>query len=324
MTAPETRLQLVVLADDQDVPDVRGLPGVDIRLVGGADLPHALPSADVLLVWDFTAAGLAEAWHHAQRLRWMHVNSAGVDKVLTPPVVASDVLVTNAAGVLDESLAEYVLGLLLAMVKDLPGTLDRQRRHRWEHRPTRRLAGRRVLVVGLGGIGRATARLLTAVGCTVDGAARRARASDPDVGVVHAADDLRAVIGQYDVIVLAAPLTAATRGLVDRRMLDAMAPDAVLVNVGRGGLVDEDALADALVNGRLAGAALDVFAAEPLPADHPLWDCPGTIVSPHMSGDYIGWRDDLLALFTDNLSRFMRGEPLCNIVDKDLGYPGTP
>jgi phosphoglycerate dehydrogenase-like enzyme len=312
-------VRLAILIE-HDIPDLGQMSGVEVRIATSRQLPGALRGADALLVWDFAARGLAEAWRSADRLRWLHVNSAGVDTVLVPEVIASDVTITNASGVLDQSLAEYVVGLVLALAKDLHGTLDRQRNHRWEHRPTRRLAGGRALVVGLGGIGRATARLLGGLGLHVDAVARTARAGDGDVGVVHAVEDLTAVVGQYDVVVLAAPLTAATRGLVDLRVLDAMDPDALLVNVGRGALLDEQALLDTLLAGRLGGVALDVFEEEPLPADHPLWAAPRTVISPHMSGDYLAWEQDLLNVFTDNLARFRAGQPLRNLVDKRLVY----
>jgi phosphoglycerate dehydrogenase-like enzyme len=286
-----------------------------------------LPEAEALLVWDFAARGLAEAWPGAARLQWVHVASAGVDRVLTADVRNNrGVVVTNSRGVLDGAIAEYVLGLALAVAKDLPGTLRRQGQRRWEHRPTQRLAGRHALVVGPGAIGRSVGRLLAAVGVTVDAVGsedRPPRVGEP-FGTVVTADRLAEVVGGYDLVVLCAPLTERTRGMVDAEVLAAMRSTATLVNVGRGALVDEKALLRSLADGRPATAALDVTEVEPLPDSSPLWAHPNVIVSPHMAGDVVGWRDDLLALFVENLTRFRDGAPLLNVVDLDRGYVAEP
>lgn len=208
-------------------------------------------------------------------------------------------------------MAEYVLGLVLAMAKDLPGTLAAQTRGEWHHRETEPIAGRRAVVVGGGPIGHAIAGLLGAVGMDVELVGRR------DF------DGLPGLLPGADWLVLAAPLTDATRGMLDAATLALLRPSARVINVGRGALVVEPDLVDALREGRIAGAALDVFAREPLPADSPLWTQPGVIVSPHMSGDLIGWRQELVEVFRDNLARYQAGEPLRNVVDKTLGYVTT-
>jgi phosphoglycerate dehydrogenase-like enzyme len=162
--------------------------------------------------------------------------------------------------------------------------------------------------------------MLRAVGMRVCGAGRTARADDPDFGTVHEGVGLRTALADADYVILAAPLTPATRCMVDASVLGAMKPGARLVNVGRGGLVDEEALVKHLADGRLAGAALDVFAQEPLPAASPLWDMPGVIVSPHTAGEVTGWRVELADLFLENLTRRAEGRPLRNVVDKEKGY----
>lgn len=312
----------VALLRDRDLPhnldEIGRLAEVDA--VDAAGLAGALPRADVLLAWDFRTPALADAWGCADRLRWIHTASAGVDNVLTPEVAASDVTVTNSRGVFDGAIAEYVLALVLAFAKDLPGTWDRQRRHEWQHRDTERVAGTTALVVGVGPIGRAIARLLRAAGLRVRGSGRTARTGDPDFGAVSASTDLVALLPETDYLVLAAPLTDETRGLIGAAELGALRATARLVNVGRGELVDEAALVDALRKGALAGAALDVFEREPLPPPSPLWDLPGVIVSPHMSADAAGWRESLADLFLDNLRRWCAGRPLRNVVDKSVGY----
>jgi phosphoglycerate dehydrogenase-like enzyme len=292
----------------------------ELRYTTDEGLVSALPGADVLLVWDFRSHALADAWPAAESLRWVHASSAGVNHVLSAPLVASDVVVTNSRGVFDAPMAEYVLALVLAMAKDVPGTLRLQRERRWQHRETERLGGTHALVAGTGPIGRAIGRMLTAAGMTVTGVGRQARDADPDLGTVLPMDRLAEGLARADYVVLAAPLTDATRHMIDAAALAAMKPTARLVNVGRGPLVAQDDLVEALTAGRIAGAALDVFADEPLPASSPLWAMENVIVSPHMSGDVVGWRSELVALFHDNLTRYLDGRPLRNIVDKQRGY----
>jgi phosphoglycerate dehydrogenase-like enzyme len=293
---------------------------VKVRYASGKDLVKALPGADVLFVWDFRSTALAAAWPAASSLRWAHAASAGVNHVLTPEVVASDITVTNSRGVFDEPMAEYVLGLALALAKDLPTTLGRQRERRWQHRETERLGDRHALVAGTGPIGRAIGRKLSAVGMQVTGLGRVARSADPDLGEVIPMSALFDVLPDVDYVVLAAPLTDETRGMIDAKAIAAMKPTARLINVGRGPLVVQDDLVKALSAGQLAGAALDVFVGEPLPPSSALWHLPNVIVSPHMSGDVVGWRAELVTLFTDNLSRYLAGQPLRNVVDKSRGY----
>lgn len=288
-----------------------------VRLVTDVDgLAAALPGTEVLLVWDFLSDSVRDAWPGADTssVRWVHTASAGVDRLLFPGLLDSDAALTNSRGVFDAPIAEYVLGLVLAMAKDLPGTLAAQARHGWHHRETQGVAGTRAVVVGGGPIGHAVARLLTAVGIVVDLVGRRATER------VHAFDELPALLPATDWLVLAAPLTDATRGMVDATALAALPPTARVINVGRGGLVVEPDLVDALRERRIAGAALDVVVREPLVGGSPLWDLPGVIVSPHMSGDTIGWRRALADVFTANLARYRAGEPLHNVVDKSLGY----
>lgn len=246
-----------------------------------------------------------------------------MDTLLFDELRDSDVVVTNARGVFDRPIAEYVLGAVLAHAKDSRFSFELQNKHSWQHRETRSILGARALVVGTGGIGREIARLLRIAGLEVRGVGRVARADDPDFGEVIASGDLAAAVGWADHLVLAAPLTEATRGLVDEQVLSAMKSDAHLVNVARGPLVDEMALLSALQDGRIGGATLDVFDTEPLPPEHPLWDAPGVTITAHMSGDVVGWRDTLATQFATNVRLWLAGEPLLNVVDKKLGYiPG--
>nr|WP_245679582.1 D-2-hydroxyacid dehydrogenase [Actinomadura hibisca] len=292
-----------------------------VRYVDESGLAEALPSADVLFMWHFWSEALADAWPDAGGgPGWVHIASAGVDRLLFPALADGPTVVTNSRGVFDEPIAEYVLGLVLCFAKDLHTTLRLQAGRTWRHRETERLAGARALVVGTGPIGRAVGRTLTAAGLRVSGLGRAARPADPDLGTVWAMDDLHAALAQADYVVLAAPLTARTRGMIDAAALARMRPTARLINVGRGPLVVQDDLVAALRAGRIAGAALDVFEDEPLLAASPLWDMPNVVVSPHMAGDAAGWREALVALFADNLDRHCHRRPLRNVVDKRLGY----
>ncbi len=320
---PEKRqlmtLPTLLVLDADPPPRLGRLTGrVRVEHADASTLAGRLPSADVLLVWDFTSQAVREAWPgEGPRPRWVHTASAGVDHLLCPELAASDTVVTNARGVFDQPIAEYVAALVLAFAKDLPRTLELQRERTWRHRESRRLAGTRACVVGSGPIGRAIARTLDALGVTTALVGRAARDG------VHGPEDLDRLLARADWVVAAAPLTDGTRGMFDARRFAVMQPSAYFVNVGRGQLVVEEALVRALRERVIAGAALDVFASEPLPGDSPLWEVPGLVVSPHMSGDTVGWRDELGAQFVELFELWEAGRPLVNVVDKQRGYvPG--
>jgi phosphoglycerate dehydrogenase-like enzyme len=300
---------------------------VEFRYCAADGLGDAVRGAQALLLWDFFSKAVRDVWPQADRLEWIHITAAGVDTLLFDELRESDVVVTNARGVFDRPLAEYVLGAVIAYAKDSLTSFDLQRRHEWRHRETRNITGATALVVGTGGIGREIAKLMRAAGVVVRGAGRRAVADDPDFGEIVESANLAAEVGWCDHLVLAAPLTPATRGLVDARVLAAMKPDAHLVNIARGPMVDEAALLEALGQGSIGGATLDVFDTEPLPPGHPLWDAPNVTVTAHMSADAVGWREALADGFAINARRWLAGEPLLNVVDKNLGYvsgPGGP
>ncbi|MFE7749371.1 D-2-hydroxyacid dehydrogenase [Streptomyces sp. NPDC057428] len=307
----------VILVLDADPPPRLGrLTGrVRVRHADARTLAAQLPQADVLLVWDFTSDAVRDAWPGGgPRPGWVHTASAGVDRLLCPELAASSTVVTNARGVFELPIAEYVAGLVLAFAKDLPGTLALQREHRWRHRETRRLAGSRAVVVGAGPVGREIMRLLHGLGVRVALVGRTARRS------IHGVEDLDRLAAGADWVISAAPLTEATRGMFDARFFGLLQPSAYFVNVGRGQLTVEDDLAEALRRRWIAGAALDVFQHEPLDPSSPLWDVPGLLVSPHMSGDTAGWRDRLGEQFVSMYERWATGESLPNVVDIQRGY----
>ncbi len=312
----------VLASADDPPPDLDRLAGrAQIRLTDAAGLPQALAGAQVLLLWDFFSEAVRDAWPAADRLQWLHVCAAGVNTVLFPELVASEVVVTNARGIFDRPIAEYVLGAVLAHAKQSRLSYRLQTQQRWHHRETTSVLGQRALVVGTGPIGRATARLLRAVGLEVRGAGRRSVEGDPDFGTVVTSADLARHVGDVDHLVMVAPLTEQTRNLIDADVLAAMKPSAHLINVGRGACVEEGALVSALETGRLAGATLDVVAEEPLRTGHPLWSAPGVTITAHLSGDTVGWRDRLAAQFEANAELWLAGRPLPHVVDKTLGYP---
>ncbi|MFR9731593.1 D-2-hydroxyacid dehydrogenase [Saccharopolyspora sp. MS10] len=312
---------VVVLHGDTPPPAMHRIEQLaEVRPATEHDLAAALPGADVLFVWDFRSAALADAWPRTDALRWIHAASAGVDHLLTPQVIDSPVTITNSRGIFDAPIAEYVLGTILTFAKDLHTSVRLQDRKQWQHRETERIAGKRALIVGTGPIGRAIATQLTTAGLHVEGIGRTARTHDPDFGTVHPSDQITTVLGDHDYIVLAAPLTDQTHGLIDAHALTTCRPTARLINVGRGELVVQPDLVEALAAGRLAGAALDVFDTEPLPTTSPLWEMPNVLISPHMSGDTIGWTAELVELFLTNLRLYTHGDDLHNVVDKQRGY----
>lgn len=316
---------IVAVLHSDSVPDAERMDRVadraTIRYTEPSGLADALRGAEILFVYDFRTRALPGAWHAADRLRWVHMGSTGVDPAMFPELRASDVVVTNTRGVFDAAIAEYVLGQILGFAKDLSGSLLLQQRHEWRHRESERVAGATALIVGTGSIGRHIARLLRAVGMTVRAVGRRERASDPDFGDVTT--DLHAGLACADYVVAIAPLTEQTRNMFDAAAFAAMKPHARFVNVGRGELVVTDDLVAALRTGSIAAAALDVVDPEPLPVDHPLWELPNVRITPHNSGDFIGWRTEIVNAFTENFDNWIAGRPLDNVVDKRLGYvPG--
>lgn len=283
-----------------------------------ARLEAVLPDAEIALVWAYKSDLLEGSWELAGKVRWVHVAAAGVDRPLFPKLVESSAVLTNAAGVFDRPMAEWVLMCILAYVKEFFDNMEYQRERRWVNREVGVLEGQKALILGAGGVGRDIAHMLGKVGMDVEGVARSRRDGDPDFGTIHPIGDLAGLLPAADYVICALPLTAATRGLLGAEEFALMKPTARFINVGRGASVDEEAMIAALEEGRIAGAALDVFVTEPLPPDSPLWDLPNVYVSPHMSGS--GFEERLAVQFLDNLRRWKTDRPLLNVVDKRLGF----
>lgn len=278
-----------------------------------------LTEADILFDFDWMAP--AEMTRNAPRLRWIQATSAGIaETIRRAGLYETDLVFTTAAGVHANSLAEFALFGLLYFYRGVPHLLRWQAEHHWERYTNRELTGARVLVVGLGGVGRAVARRCALFGLEVWGS-RRTAGTPPD-GVTRLVPyrDIRSVLPEIDGLILACPLTEQTHRLIGRDELAVMKPSAVLVNIARGPVVDEAALIDCLRAGRLAGAALDVFEKEPLPAESPLWAMPNVLISPHSASTVQQENQRIVDLFCENLRRYLDGRPLLNLFERDRGY----
>ena len=284
---------------------------------------RGLPEADVVLGW----AVVADNFARAERLRWVHATAAGVGSLLFPAMVESDVVITNSRGLHADAMAEYIVAVMLAFARRLHVSRDAQRERRWiqdelwtASPSIVNLAGSTMVLVGLGAVGGATAVRARALGVRVVAVRRHPQRDPAPADEQWGVEELPRLLPRADWLVLAAPLTPGTRHLIDAAALARLPQTAVLVNIGRGHLVDEPALVSALQRGALAGAALDVMAVEPLPESSPLWDMPNVLVTPHVSGLGPLYWDRAMAMFEDNLRRFLEGRPLVNIVDKQAGY----
>ena len=286
-------------------------------------LLSVLGEAEVLLSSPIVPPELPQM---APKLRWLQLTSAGVDRLLESPILGSGITVTTASGIHAIPIGEYVLGAMLALAKGFPQAMAAQRERAWRPYLPEELHGMTVGIIGLGAIGREVARLARAFGMRVLACRRSCRQPQerppeaPEVDLLLPAADLPRLLAEADYVVLAVPLTPETRGLIGRDELAAMKEGARLVNVARGAVVDEEALVEALRSGHLAGAVLDVFQHEPLPADSELWDLPGVLLTPHVSGGTPRYMERAIELFCDNLRRYLSGQPLRNVVDPQRGY----
>jgi phosphoglycerate dehydrogenase-like enzyme len=286
-----------------------------------------LDRAEVLFgIPDDSVEGLTQAVTGLPRLRWVHAMAAGageqVRKAGLPAEALERVAITTSSGVHAVPLAEFAILGLLAIAKELPRFIEDQRARAWPEirRPLRELDGQTLFLVGLGDIGRETARLGKAFGMRTVGF-RRTEGPPPDhVDEVHGPERLAELAGRADAMVVSLPMTEQTAGMIDRATIERLPPSCIFVNVGRGGVVDEPALVDALGERRIAGAVLDVFATEPLPPDSPLWTLPNVIVTPHAVALSARENERIVELFVENLRRYLDGRPLRNVVEPGVFY----
>jgi len=279
-------------------------------------------NAEVLLLrwWGLSDEGFQRIVKETSSLHWIHTISAGVDHLLFPFLIESDTVLTSASGVYDVPIAETVLAYMLLVVKRLPEFLGQQRAHRWHKLDLRELCGLTVGVVGLGNIGAEVARLARALGMRVVATKRHPERGAEAADLVLPPDRLYDLLAQSDFVVIAVPLTRETHHLIDAQALAQMRPDAWLINIARGAIVDEVALVRALQEGYIGGACLDAFDQEPLPENRLLWDLPNVIITPHNSWSSPPLEEREAELFLENLRRYMAGEPLLNVVDKKASY----
>jgi phosphoglycerate dehydrogenase-like enzyme len=285
-----------------------------------------LPEADAA----FTPLVDRDVFPSATRLRWVQVPAVGVGHLLYPALVESPVVITNARGVRSRAMAEHVIGVIIALARQFHVAFGHQAARRWAqdlleqggtNGTIRTLQGRRLGIVGFGSIGMEIAGLAAPFGMRISAIRRRAGLPLPvNVDEILPPGRLDDLLAGSDIVVLAAPLTPATDRMIGRHELSVMKPGALIVNIGRGALVDDQALVDALRSRHLGGAALDVFTEEPLDPLSPYWDLPNVMVTPHISGAMEDYWTPLVALFSENLRRFEAGRPLLNVVDKRAGY----
>jgi phosphoglycerate dehydrogenase-like enzyme len=316
-------LWVLARARDEGLRRLERVPA-GVRVVVG-DTPEAFdgqPRADVILVCSMGRELLRSVLPKAPTARWVHSRSVGVEGILFPGLVESGVTLTNGRGVFGPSLAEWVIGAVLFFAKDLRRLVKSQEAGRWDPFPPGMVEGRWMGIVGYGDIGRAVAARARSLGMRVRALRRNAAAppGDPVPDEVLPPERLTDLMALSDDVVVATPLTPDTRGLIGDREIRAMKPTGVLVNVGRGAVVQEPPLIDALRARAIRGAALDVFETEPLPATSPLWSTPNLIVSPHIAGQVPDYVERAVALFLENLDLLERGMPPRTCVDRARRY----
>ncbi len=290
----------------RDAPDVAVSIGTDAE-----SLRADAARADAVLIAPRYGSLLTDLWREFGGVRWIHTLAAGVDFLPFDLLRRTDVVVTNSRGLYADALGEFAIAAMLWFAKDLRRMIRNQDQRRWEPFTVERLEERTVGIIGYGGVGEAAGRRAAALGMRVLPVRRRQELGESTIDEV---------IAQSDFVLLCTPLTPGTYRLLSRERIAAMKPTAVLINLGRGATVDEEALVDALRSRRIRGAALDVFEVEPLPAAHPLWELDNVLISPHTADHTTDGHVRAMQFFTENLKRFRAGESLQNVVDKVEQY----
>jgi len=321
------RTSILMLSDPRE-PQVAMLDELrEAADVVVGDSPKALeasaPKAEILLNWSGTLSLMREVFLMCRRLRWIHSRSVGLERTLFPELIASDITLTHGRGVFSPPLGEFALAAILYFAKDLRRMIRNQQRGLWEPFDVTLVSGQTVGIVGYGDIGRAVATRVRGVGMKVLALRRHVAAKnqpDPLVDQVYRSNQRNEMIAQSDYVVVAAPLTDETRGLIGEAEFCAMKETAVVINLGRGPVIQEAAMIKALSEQRIRGAALDVFDEEPLPAGHPFYHMENVLLCPHCADHTPDWLDNAMRFFLGQFARFRRGEALLNVVNKSLGY----
>lgn len=313
---------LVLVLSNADDTELRMLDGIPhLRINSRADITIAVKEAEVILHWAGPRDLLRDAILAHPGVRWVHSRAAGIDRILFPDLVESTVTLTNGSGVFSQSLGEFALAAILYFAKDFRRMLRNQEAGRWEPFDVEEIAGQTVGIVGYGDIGCAVASRVHAMGMHVLALKRRAPASSSShIAQFYLPHELSAMLARSDYVVVAAPLTPETRHMISDAAFAAMKPNAVVVNIGRGPVIDQAALVRALVEGRIKGAGLDVFEQEPIPSGDPIYQLKNVLISPHCADHTKEWLNQAMQFFLYQYERFCNDQPLENIVEKNLGY----
>jgi phosphoglycerate dehydrogenase-like enzyme len=312
---------VLVLSQDDD-PQLSMLKGVR-HIVGreAAAFASAVKDPVVILAWSIPKKVLREVFLMCQDVRWVHSRTAGLDGVLFPELIASKVPLTNGKGVFSQSLGEFALAAILYFAKDFRRMVRNQMAGVWEQFDVEEIDTQTVGIVGYGDIGRAVAKRVRPMGMKVLASKRHAPSgSDANVDEFYKPEDLKEMLGRCDYVVVSLPLTPETHHMISDEQFAAMKPNAVVINVGRGPVIDQAAIVRALTAKRIKGAGLDVFEVEPLPAGDPMYKLENVLLSPHCADHTKEWLNQAMRFFLEQNRRFSAGEPLENIVTKTLGY----
>lgn len=316
---PDRPITILAFAnlEERHLEQIRSIaPGIEVIAVDPRRGIELAPSAEIMMGWNVPQ----EVVERAPRLRWIHSTGAGVERLLGPEVKSREIAVTSSSGI-HKAVVEHVFAFMLAFFRRLHIALRSQLQRQWERRRAvgEELQGKTLGILGLGTIGAEIAQKAQGFGMRVIGM-KRTPSPVPGVECVVGSDELHTVLKESDVVVVALPMTPDTRGLIGEAEFHVMKRAALFINIGRGPIVQEDALIHALREGWIAGAALDVFEREPLPPNSPLYELDNVIITPHVSGSSPAYMDRAVSLFCENLRRYLMREPLVNVVDKELGY----
>jgi phosphoglycerate dehydrogenase-like enzyme len=321
------KLSILVLAapDEPQLSMLEDLRETASVVIGNSvqAFEKAAAGADVIFNWSGSLSLIRDVFLMSPSVRWIHSRSAGLERTLFPELIASNVVMTNGSGVFSPSLGEFTLAAILYFAKDFRRMIRNQMAARWEPFDILPISGQTVGIVGYGDIGRAVASRVHSMGMNVLAVKRHPPTQnnpDPFAERIYSPDQRLAMLPQCDYVVVAAPLNAETAGLINGPEFAAMKPTAVIINVGRGPVIDEPAMINALSHNKIKGAALDVFDEEPLPANHPFYKLENVLLSPHCADHTPDWLDNAMRFFLAQFDKFHRGEPLLNVVDKKLGY----
>jgi phosphoglycerate dehydrogenase-like enzyme len=313
---------LVLVLAKRDDPQLAMLKGVP-HVVGSAPAAFADAAKEATVIFDWGGIGqlLRTLFSTTPNLRWMHSKAAGVEGILFPELIESEIPLTNGSGVFSPSLGEFALAAILYFAKDFRRMIRNQGAGVWEQFDVEEIAGQTVGIVGYGDIGRAVAVRVRAMGMRVLALKRHVPdTADPPIDRYYTPENMHAMLRECDYVVSAAPLTKETRHMISDAEIAVMKPNAVVINIGRGPVIDQVALVRALQEKRIKGAGLDVFEIEPIPAGDVMYKLENVLLSPHCADHTATWNDQAMQFFLEQYARFVKGEPLKNVVNKKLGY----